>query len=192
MISLLTRWQVEIKITTFGKILPSVFFPPNLIFFFFLCDGGGQHFFNVQYLPFTMIRDASVTSCNARHQTGGGCSFRRRADYLKENMHCSKDQWLVRARCGSWAGGGDFEGPTFHPVTPDLDSLFCAPWRKEGVCRRNAQRVLRVKPWTRKAHRFYTFPSSSCEETSCCLWFNMCSLLLLQMRGLLPREHHEL
>lgn len=164
-------------------MLPSFIFPNLLLFFLFFCCAtvgvSTVSMYSIYLLQW--FQNASVASWDTRHQTGD-CSSRRKSDYLKENMHCSKvhcSKWLFHAHCGSRAAGGRNSKAQLFTLLP----LSSTSRGKEGVCRRNPQNVLRIKPWNRKAHRFYTLPSSSCKETLCCLWFNMCSLLLLQMRG---------
>lgn len=111
------RWQVEIKIMTFGKMLPSVFFSPTLFFF---VRRWGSTIFNVQYLPFTVKCLCSLVRCSTPN---GGCSSRGKSDYLKENTHCSKDQWLFQAH---WIlSGGDSKAQLFtlSPLTSTPSSV---------------------------------------------------------------------
>lgn len=159
----------------FWKDVAISFFSPNPLFF---VRRWGSTIFNVQYLPFTVKRLCSLVRCSTPN---GGCSSRAKSDYLKENMHCSKDQWLFHAHCGSWAGA--IRRPNFSPCQPWPRLPLLCPVEKGRRLPKKSPKRAPYKAMNQKSTLFYTFPCSSCEETLCCLWFNMCSLLLLHMRG---------
>lgn len=110
----------------------TVFFFPN---FLCLCyDSGGQHI--LMYIIYLVQwLETPLLPRQTLKTPSKCCSSRWRSDYLTENA-------CIAVRIG---------GCFMLTVDPEWD----------GTRRRNPQNVLHIKPWTRKAHCFYTFPAET-------------------------------
>lgn len=110
------------------------FFAPT--FFFFCATVGVSTFFNVQYLPCTVIRNASVASGDAQAPERASLTWPTVRLPKRKRIAVGISGWFD-AHCER--GGGGLDPVTLSP--PDLDSLFCAQWR-----RGEKKNVLHIKP----------------------------------------------
>lgn len=156
------------------------FFPPNLLFF--LRDGGGQHFLMYGIYLVQGLENASAASSDARLQTRAKIQLPKRKHALQwRSVAVSRTLWVL-----SWGGGG--QRPNFPPW-PRL----CAPWKKEGVCWRNPQNMLRIKPWTIVFTHFPPLPA----KRPCAVCGLICAVYFCYRWGEPaeadgPREHRDL
>lgn len=109
---------------------------------------GVSTFFNVQYLPCTVIRNASVASGDAQDPEQASLTWATVRLPKRKRIAVGISGWFD-AHCER--GGGDPGSWISSPSHPLIWTPSSVPNGGGG------ENVLHIKPWTRKAHCFYTF-----------------------------------
>lgn len=156
-----------------------IFFAPT--FFFFCATVGVSTFFNVQYLPCTVIRNASVASGDAQAPERASLTWPTVRLPKRKRIAVGISGWFG-AHCE--CGGGFWIPSPSHPLIWTPSSVPNGGGGKK-------KNVLHIKPWTRKAHCFYTFSLLFLQRDPAPFVLEHVQFTFVTDEGTLPRQHHD-